>query len=74
MEEWFEYGGEPYYFKISVDINNKPYYETTEQSLIDLITANKNVRSKLENLIINILSGANQSFTGCMITSEEVTV
>lgn len=74
LQEWFEYGGKPYYFKISVDMNNKPFDETTEESLIDLITANKNVRSKLEVLIINLISSCTQSFASCAVTSEEMTV
>jgi len=74
LQEWFEYGGKPYYFKISVDMNNKAFDETTEQSLIDLITANKNVRSKLEVLIINLISSCEQQYASYAITSEELTV
>lgn len=74
LQEWFEYGGNPYHFKITVDMNNKGFDETTENSLLDLITANKNVRSKLESLIINLISTASQIYASYAITSEEVTV
>ena len=74
LQEWFEYGGKPYHFKISIDMNNKAFDETTEKSLTDLIDANKNVRSKLEVLIINLISSVTQKYTSCAITSEEITV
>ena len=74
LQEWFEYGGKPYHFKISIDMNNKAFDETTEKSLTDLIDANKNVRSKLEVLIINLIRSVTQNYTSCAITSEEITV
>ena len=74
VSEWFEYGGRPYYFRISIDMNKKGFDENTEQSLLDLITANKNVRSKLENLIIYLINTAEQNYTSYATTSEEVTV
>lgn len=74
LEEWFEYGGKPYHFKISIDMNNKAFDETTEKSLLDLITANKNVRSKLEVLIVNIINTTTQIYASYAITSEELTV
>ena len=55
-------------------MNNKAFDETTEKSLTDLIDANKNVRSKLEVLIINLISSVTQKYTSCAITSEEITV
>ena len=74
ISEWFEYGGKPYHFRISVEMNNKGFDEDTEKALTDLIDANKNVRSKLESLIINLIYSAEQEFTSYAITSEEVTV
>jgi len=74
VSEWFEYGGLPYHFRISVDMNNKGFDGDTEKSLVDLITANKNVRSKLESLIINLISSTEQIYASYATTSEEVTV
>lgn len=74
VSEWFEYDGKPYHFRIAVDMNNKGFDETTEKSLIDLITANKNVRSKLESLIINLITSTEQRYASYAITSEELTV
>lgn len=74
VTEWFDYGGEPYYFKISIEMNDKAFDETTEESLIDLIAGNKNARSHLESLTVNIVSSAEQRYTSWAITSEEITV
>ena len=74
VTEWFEYGGDPYYFRISIDMNDKGFDEFTEQQLLDLITANKNVRSHLESLIIHLISTATQMYASYATTSEEVTV
>lgn len=74
ISEWFEYGGKPYHFKIMVDMNNKGFDGNTEKSLVELITANKNVRSKLETLIINLIFSTEQRYFSCAITSEELTV
>lgn len=74
VSEWFEYGGTPYHFRISVDMNNKGFDGETEKSLVDLISENKNVRSKLENLIINLISSTEQIYASYAITSEELTV
>jgi len=74
VSEWFDYGGKPYHFRISVDMNNKGFDGDTEKSLIELINANKNVRSKLESLIINLISSTEQRYFSCAVTSEELTV
>ena len=55
-------------------MNDKGFDEFTEQQLLDLITANKNVRSHLESLIIHLISTAEQRYASYATTSEEVTV
>ena len=72
--EWFEYGGRPYYFKISIDMENRAFDDPFEQLLLDTIFANKNVRSKMETLIVHLLQVVNAKFASAVITSEEVLV
>lgn len=52
LEEWFQYGGEPYHFKVYAnDVNT-----TAEQALLfKSIVSSQNVRSILEAIIINLL-------------------
>lgn len=74
LEEWFEYGGSPYYFKIYIDLEKKSFASQSEKLLLDLIMSNKNVRSKLENLIMNIINSANSLYASYCISSEEIIV
>lgn len=51
IQEWFEYGGEPYHFRIIVDRNEK---DLTEEELVDMeqqISKLKNARSILDGIL-----------------------
>lgn len=74
VNEWFEYGGKPYHFKISIEMNSRAFDFDTENSLIELINANKNVRSKLETLTVDLISKTFQKYATACITCEEITV
>ncbi|MDO5940651.1 phage tail protein I [Burkholderia cepacia] len=54
ISEWFEYGGQPYYFKINVDLSTRGIDEATFDALVALITEYKNVRSHLERLTLSL--------------------
>lgn len=55
VEEWFEYGGAPYHFRI---VTNNPS-ATGEQAelLIKSVNAVKNIRSRLDSVIIESTEG-----------------
>lgn len=74
VNEWFEYGGKPYHFKISIEMNSRAFDFATENSLLELINANKNVRSKLETLTVDLISKTFQRYATACVTSEELTV
>src|SRR5574337_894688 len=59
ISEWFQYGGQPYYFKINVELSTRGIDEATFDALVALITEYKNVRSHLELLTLS-LSNASQ--------------
>lgn len=51
IEEWFEYGGEPYYFKIHTS-----NIDTTDEKIHlaeNLVNSVQNARSRLEEIIVN---------------------
>jgi len=73
LSEWFDYGGEPYRFKVSFD-TQKFFDETLEKELLDLINENKNVRSLLESLIIHLYTKSLFKLAGAVITYEEICV
>ena len=52
IKEWFEYGGEPYCFRITTDISERKYVDTPK--LLELINSYKNVRSWVEALIVTL--------------------
>lgn len=45
LEEWFEYGGDPYYFRVRVKAEDDPLSEDTVDRLMKDIDRYKNVRS-----------------------------
>lgn len=51
VEEWFEYGGEPYHFRVTVSDPN--YTEEKNAWAMKAIEAVKNVRSVLDNITLN---------------------
>ncbi len=54
IREWFEYGGEPFYFRVDVDVTRSGFGLTTFDALVALIDEYKNVRSHLERLTVSI--------------------
>lgn len=50
VEEWFEYGGEPYHFRILLDVTSDSVNSTKHQRVIDRIEYYKNVRSVLDDI------------------------
>lgn len=70
--EWFDYGGEPYQFKVDIDVSEKGI---TEESLIlleRLIQIYKNRRSWLEALNVFLTSRGNKVSTSMIAQSGEV--
>lgn len=74
ITEWFDYGGEPYYFKVVLNLTSKGFEQTTEKDLLELIEETKNVRSVMEALEVNLVTIARQKIRAAMITSEEVVI
>lgn len=64
IEEWFEYGGQPYCFKIYTSNIN-----TTDemiQQVTDLVGKIQNVRSHLEEVVVEVMQKLNL-FHGCVV-------
>ena len=52
IKEWFEYGGNPYHFKINIFLQNYVYNQNVFENLKKMIEEYKNVRSVLEEISI----------------------
>lgn len=50
VQEWFDYGGRPYFFRVRQDVTGTPYTETSAEHSIRIIFDQKNVRSWLDCL------------------------
>lgn len=75
IEEWFEYEGDPYYFKARIDVSDKGVDDTTVRLLERLIKTYKNNRSWLEVLDIILTSKQNKVHIGtATLTGEEIVV
>ncbi len=60
LQEWFEYGGTPYHFKVNIFSKNKYISPQTEDKLIKLIHEYKNERSHIEKISIGYEIGYKQ--------------
>lgn len=54
IEEWFEYGGEPYLFKIKIDINNEELEGGTSREIENNVQFYKNLRSHCDEIIYKL--------------------
>ncbi len=52
IQEWFEYEGNPYHFKVNIFLQNYAYNQKVFESLKKMIEEYKNVRSVLEEISI----------------------
>jgi phage tail P2-like protein len=56
QQEWFDYGGDPYHFKLKVSSGSQTYSENIADQISQLINEYKNARSLLDNLELNLSS------------------
>lgn len=56
--EWFEYGGNPYHFKLCITVDFATLDETKHQQVLQKISCYKNLRSHLDSVVYSIESKA----------------
>ena len=64
VKEWFDYGGEPYHFKIYTSNIN-----TTDemiQQITDIVSSVQNVRSQLDEVIVEVMQQLHLYY-GCVV-------
>jgi phage tail P2-like protein len=67
VTQWFDYGGDPYKFKVDVDISSRGLSDN-EQNIIQIVIENaKNTRSHLDTLNIHITTKGNAPSISCAI-------
>ncbi len=71
IQEWFEYQGEPYRFKVEVSSPSRQITPELRDKLIQLINEYKNERSWLDELVLSYLVSATyKSSAGCISETE----
>lgn len=70
LEEWFEYNGQPYHFKIYT--SNISVGDTETKLFENIIASSQNVRSYLEKIIIETSIDANFEFGGYIRTADVI--
>lgn len=75
VQEWFEYGGQPGYFKVMIDIQGQDISNALEARLLATVNGFKNVRSWLDLLEYSLSAmGAVPSLALGLQSSEIVTI
>lgn len=74
VTEWFDYGGEPYYFKVILQIFNRSINEETENKLRALIDEYKNERSWLEEIQFHLSTKAKMHTYSACVQNETITI
>lgn len=74
IEEWFEYDGEPFFFRVQIEATNRGASEEDLKLLDQLINAYKNKRSWVD--VINIFLSSDGLFcmSSSLTTTDEVTI
>jgi phage tail P2-like protein len=68
VQEWFEYGGEPYMFKVIT--NNPSVTSELAQQFLKVLNSVKNVRSHLEEIVISLSGEMDMYFGGIVQTGD----
>lgn len=66
LEEWFDYDGEPYHFRIRQLVDEQTVDPVKHETVIKLVHFYKNLRSVLDGVIYTGMSGDVSSFASAM--------
>lgn len=54
ISEWFDYGGEPYHFRVDMQLQERGIDDATFDAMVELVDEFKNARSHLDHLNITM--------------------
>ena len=72
LEEWFEYGGDPYHFRVFIEIISSGFDLNILDEILAVIINSKNVRSHLESLKAYLTTKSSMPYIGVAVQSGEV--
>lgn len=74
LEEWFEYSGDPYHFRLDVEVSKKGLTESQFWWLENLLKEYKNERSWLERIRLHLKAEAKLHLAGNISGGEKMTM
>lgn len=74
IEEWFNYGGQPYHFKVLLQISDTSISENTKERLLASVKEYKNERSWLEALNFLLISKGKTHIYSALAEEQTITV
>ena len=74
LQEWFEYNGLPYHFKIDVDFISRPAGKEELRLIEEFIEIYKNEKSVLELISVKLKSDLNEKVASVAIVGENIEV
>lgn len=73
VEEWFEYGGDPYHFKILIDARYENADPEKHGRVLDRVNLYKNLRSELDAVEYYDGGGTAAGYAAAVVIAEEIT-
>lgn len=73
VEEWFDYGGDPYMFRVFIEIVSEGFDINDLTEVYAVIKRTKNVRSHLDSLKAVLCNNSINPYVACEICSGEIT-
>lgn len=74
LKEWFEYDGDPYHFRLSLDVSERGITDELFNTFERLIRIYKNARSHIEIINVYLSSYSNLTFGATNLSGEAITV
>lgn len=72
IQEWFNYGGDPYYFQVMT--NNETATNEKAEEFLRAVNSTKNLRSHLEKVVITKLEDFKMYYAGVLHMGEYLTI
>jgi phage tail P2-like protein len=63
IEEWFQYSGAPYHFRVDVYCQSRGVTAAEQLRALQLVDAGKNLRSELDGIRLILVQGVNKTVT-----------
>jgi len=74
VSEWFEYGGQPYRFRVDINLTTRGLDADTFDALVALINEYKNKRSRLDALSVSLQTQSPVFIAAALVTGEQTTI